>query len=413
MNELAAGGNACLAQGACGSRDTGAAAGAAAGAAVTAVALGADGVPPLRASLPARARTRQVSVGGVPIGGGAPVVVQSMLCAPTADPQAALAQARALADAGCELVRAAIPNSTALEGFGRLCAESPIPVIADIHFDYRLAIRACELGASALRINPGNIGSWDRVDAVIDAARSRRIPIRIGVNAGSIDRELDARADLTLAQKMSMSAVGFVRHFESRGFEDVVLSAKAHDVGVTVEAYRRLSVELPHVPLHLGITEAGTAFQGTVKSAVGLGILLSEGIGDTMRVSLTADPCEEIPVAWGILQSLGLRRRSPELVSCPTCARCQVDMIPIATEVERRLREVRLPISVAVMGCEVNGPGEARGADIGVACSRGGGAIFCHGEVVRRVPADQIVEALFTEIASRFVGQAPQVLSDC
>ncbi len=416
MNELAAGGSACPAEEACGGREPVVqAAGAAMGAAAAAPNPGAaaSGVVAPQAALPARARTHQVSVGGVPIGGGAPVVVQSMLCAPTAQPEAALAQARALAEAGCELVRAAIPNSTALEGFGRLCAESPIPVIADIHFDYRLAIQACELGASALRINPGNIGSWDRVDAVIDAARARRIPIRIGVNAGSIDRELDARDDLTLAQKMSMSAVGFVRHFESRGFEDVVLSAKAHDVGVTVEAYRSLSAELPHVPLHLGITEAGTAFQGTIKSAVGLGILLSEGIGDTLRVSLTADPCEEIPVAWGILQALGLRRRTPELVSCPTCARCQVDMIPIANEVERRLREMRLPISVAVMGCEVNGPGEARGADIGVACSRGGGAVFCHGEVVRRVPADEIVEALFTEIASRFEGQAPQTSPHC
>lgn len=350
----------------------------------------------------ARDKTRRVSVGGVAIGGGAPVAVQSMLTAPTACPEKALAQTQALADAGCELVRAAIPNSTALEGFKQLCEKSPVPIIADIHFDHRLAIQACELGASALRINPGNIGSWDKVDAVIDAARARRIPIRIGVNAGSIDRELDARDDLSLAQKMALSATGFVRHFEQRGFEDIVLSAKAHDVGVTVEAYRSLSRDLPNIPLHLGITEAGTAFQGTIKSSVGLGILLAEGIGDTMRVSLTADPVEEIPVAWGILQALGLRRHSPELVSCPTCARCQVEMIPIAREVEERLRSMRLPISVAVMGCEVNGPGEARGADIGVACSRSGGAIFCQGQVVRRVPADQIVDALFTEIASRF-----------
>ena len=277
-----------------------------------------------------------------------------------------------------------------------------MPVVADIHFDHRLAVRACELGASGLRINPGNIGSWDKVDAVIDAARAARIPIRIGVNAGSIDRELDARDDLSLAEKMALSATGFVRHFEDRDFGDIVLSAKAHDVGVTVDAYRRLSRELPSIPLHLGITEAGTAFQGTIKSSVGLGILLSEGIGDTLRVSLTADPVEEIPVAWGILQALGLRRRTPELISCPTCARCQVDMIPIARQVEERLRTLSLPISVAVMGCEVNGPGEARGADIGVACSRGSGAIFCHGEIVRRVPDDQIVEALFAEIAARF-----------
>ena len=349
-----------------------------------------------------RARTRRVNVGGVAMGAGAPVVVQSMLTAPTANPEAAIAQAKSLAQAGCEIVRAAIPNSSALDGFAQLCRACPVPVVADIHFDHRLAVRACELGASGLRINPGNIGSWDKVDAVIDAARAARIPIRIGVNAGSIDRELDARDDLSLAEKMALSATGFVRHFEDRDFGDIVLSAKAHDVGVTVDAYRRLSRELPSIPLHLGITEAGTAFQGTIKSSVGLGILLSEGIGDTLRVSLTADPVEEIPVAWGILQALGLRRRTPELISCPTCARCQVDMIPIARQVEERLRTLSLPISVAVMGCEVNGPGEARGADIGVACSRGSGAIFCHGEIVRRVPDDQIVEALFAEIAARF-----------
>ena len=353
------------------------------------------------AELP-RSRTRRVNVGGVRMGAGAPVVVQSMLTAPTANPEAAIAQAKDLAEAGCEIVRAAIPNSSALDGFAQLCRACPVPVVADIHFDHRLAVRACELGASGLRINPGNIGSWDKVDAVIDAARAARIPIRIGVNAGSIDRELDARDDLSLAEKMALSATGFVRHFEDRDFGDIVLSAKAHDVGVTVDAYRRLSRELPSIPLHLGITEAGTAFQGTIKSSVGLGILLSEGIGDTLRVSLTADPVEEIPVAWGILQALGLRRRTPELISCPTCARCQVDMIPIARQVEERLRTLSLPISVAVMGCEVNGPGEARGADIGVACSRGSGAIFCHGEIVRRVPDDQIVEALFAEIAARF-----------
>ena len=353
------------------------------------------------AELP-RARTRRVNVGGVAMGAGAPVVVQSMLTAPTANPEAAIAQAKDLAEAGCEIVRAAIPNSSALDGFAQLCRACPVPVVADIHFDHRLAVRACELGASGLRINPGNIGSWNKVDAVIDAARAARIPIRIGVNAGSIDRELDARDDLSLAEKMALSATGFVRHFEDRDFGDIVLSAKAHDVGVTVDAYRRLSRELPSIPLHLGITEAGTAFQGTIKSSVGLGILLSEGIGDTLRVSLTADPVEEIPVAWGILQALGLRRRTPELISCPTCARCQVDMIPIARQVEERLRTLSLPISVAVMGCEVNGPGEARGADIGVACSRGSGAIFCHGEIVRRVSDDQIVEALFAEIAARF-----------
>ena len=355
----------------------------------------------------ARLQTRQVSVGGVTIGGDAPVRVQSMLTAPTADPQAAARQARALVDAGCELVRAAIPNASALDGFSELCKLCPVPVIADIHFDHRLAIEACRRGAAALRINPGNIGSTDRVDAVIDEAGSAGIPIRIGVNAGSIERNLDARDDLSLPDKMVLSALGFVQHFEERGFKDVVLSAKAHDVRVTVETYERLSAQLPLVPLHLGVTEAGTARQGTVKSSVGLGILLAEGIGNTIRVSLTADPVEEIPVAWGILSALGLRRLTPELVSCPTCARCKVDMIPIATEVERRLSSSRLPISVAVMGCEVNGPGEARGADIGVACGPGGGSIFADGHIIRRAAADEIVDVLFGEIESRFGAAAP------
>lgn len=352
---------------------------------------------------PAREKTRRVHVGGVAIGGGAPVAVQSMLTEPTARPDKALSQCRRLAEAGCEIVRAAIPNAASLDGFSQLCRHSPVPVVADVHFDHRLAVEACERGAAALRINPGNIGSWEKVDLVIDAAARRGIPIRIGVNAGSISRDLDQRDDLTLAQKMALSAESFVDHFSQRGFEDVVLSAKAHDVNVTVEAYRRLSRTLPHVPLHLGITEAGTALQGTVKSAVGLGILLSEGIGDTLRVSLTADPVEEMPVAWGILASLGLRRLTPELVSCPTCARCQVDLIPIAREVERRLSTLRLPISVAVMGCEVNGPGEARGADIGVACGRGSGAVFYNGAIVARAAEEDIVDVLFKEIESRFV----------
>lgn len=350
----------------------------------------------------ARELTRRVRVGGVELGGGAPVRVQSMLTAPTADPAAALAQTARLAQTGCEIVRAAIPNAAALDGFGELCAASPLPVVADVHFDHRLAIEAAARGAAGLRINPGNIGSWDKVDAVIDAAGAAGIPIRIGVNAGSLERSLAERADLTTSQKMVQAAAGFVAHFEERGFADVVLSAKAHDVPTTVQTYRELSRLLPQVPLHLGVTEAGTALQGTVKSSVGLGILLAEGIGDTLRVSLTADPVDELPVAWGILSALGLRRRGAELVSCPTCARCQVDLIPIAQEVERRLADLDLPITVAVMGCEVNGPGEARGADIGVACGRGAGAVFADGKIVARAPEDRIVDVLFGEIASRW-----------
>ncbi len=346
----------------------------------------------------ARAKTRAAQVGSVTIGGGAPVVVQSMTCTPTEDADATLAQVRALAAAGCDIVRVTLPRKDAVAAFARICAESPVPIVADIHFDYRLAIAAAEAGAAKLRINPGNIGSWEKVDAVIDAAGERGCAIRIGVNAGSLDPAVDARAGLTLPEKLVASAVEFVRHFEDRGFDNIVLSAKAHDVVTTIETYRMLSQELPQVPLHLGVTEAGTREQGTIKNAVALGVLLSEGIGDTLRVSLTADPVEEVPVCWGILQCLGLRRRGPEIVSCPTCGRTQVDLIPIAEEVERRLRNVEKPISVAVMGCVVNGPGEARDADLGVACGKGTAMLFKKGEVVRKIAEKDIVEELMREI---------------
>lgn len=346
----------------------------------------------------ARERTRRVMVGSVPLGGGSPVVVQSMTCTPTVDADATLAQVNALADAGCDLVRVTVPSREALGPFGRICRESPVPIVADIHFDYRLAIGAVRAGAAKLRINPGNIGDWERVDAVIDAAGEAGAAIRIGVNAGSLDKRIAERDGLTQPEKLVASSLEFVEHFEKRGFDDIVLSAKAHSVPTTIETYRALSRELPHVPLHLGVTEAGTVQQGTIKSAVGLGVLLAEGIGDTMRVSLTADPVEEPPVCWGILQSLGLRRRGPELVSCPTCGRTQVDLIGLAEEVGERLKGCSKPISVAVMGCVVNGPGEASDADVGVACGRGVGMVFRHGEVIRKVPEDQIVDALMEEI---------------
>lgn len=346
----------------------------------------------------ARERTRRVMVGSVPLGGGSPVVVQSMTCTPTVDADATLAQVNALADAGCDLVRVTVPSREALGPFERICRESPVPIVADIHFDYRLAIGAVRAGAAKLRINPGNIGDWERVDAVIDAAGEAGAAIRIGVNAGSLDKRIAERDGLTQPEKLVASSLEFVEHFEKRGFDDIVLSAKAHSVPTTIETYRALSRELPHVPLHLGVTEAGTVQQGTIKSAVGLGVLLAEGIGDTMRVSLTADPVEEPPVCWGILQSLGLRRRSPELVSCPTCGRTQVDLIGLAEEVGERLKGCSKPISVAVMGCVVNGPGEASDADVGVACGRGVGMVFRHGEVIRKVPEDQIVDALMEEI---------------
>jgi (E)-4-hydroxy-3-methylbut-2-enyl-diphosphate synthase len=314
----------------------------------------------------------------------------------TRDAVATLAQIQRLAEAGCEIVRVAIPRRDALDGFAAVCSGSPLPVVADVHFDHTIAVDAARLGAAKLRINPGNIGDLARVDAVIDAAGEAGIPIRIGVNAGSLAEEY-ADLDWPLAEKLAASAVAFCTHFEQRGFTDMVVSAKASSVNSTVDAYRLLADRVGY-PLHIGVTEAGTLLSGTVKSSVGIGILLSEGIGDTLRVSLTADPVEEVQVGWEILAALDLRRRSPELVSCPTCGRCQVDLIPIAEEVARRLRERSTPIKVAVMGCVVNGPGEARDADIGVAAGRGVGLIFAGGQTVRKVPEADIVDALFEEI---------------
>lgn len=340
--------------------------------------------------------TKAVSVGGVTIGGGAPVVVQSMTNTDTRDPEATLAQIARLQDAGCEVVRVAIPHADALDGFERICRQSLLPVVADVHFDYRLAIAAASRGAAKLRINPGNIGGLDRVDAVIDAAGAAGIPIRVGVNAGSLAEEYRDR-DWPLPEKLAASAIAFAEHFASRGFEDIVVSAKASSVMPTVEAYRIIARELPYA-LHIGITEAGTARAGAVKSAVGLGILLAEGIGDTLRVSLTADPTEEVAAGWEILGALDLRRRGPELISCPTCGRCEVDLVAIAQEVERRLQAVSAPVKVAVMGCVVNGPGEAREADVGVAAGKGVGLVFRAGRPVRKVPAAEIVDALMEEI---------------
>ena len=349
-----------------------------------------------------RELTRQVRVGDVAVGGGAPVSVQSMCTTPTSDADATLAQIARLASAGCEIIRVAVPDAAALDGFQRICAESSLPVVADIHFDHRLAIEACRRGAAALRVNPGNIGSWERVDAVIDEAGAAGIPIRIGVNAGSLDPAYAEREDLTHVEKLVGSATSFVEHFRDRGFADIVLSAKAHGVPTTVEVNRALSRELPDVPLHVGVTEAGTARQGTVKNAAAIGALLMEGIGDTMRLSLTADPVEEVDVAWDLLSAVGLRRLRPELVSCPTCGRCQWDLMGVAGEVERRLADVRAPITVAVMGCVVNGPGEAKGADIGLAGGRGKAILFASGEPIRTVSEADAVDELFAEIERRF-----------
>ncbi len=345
-------------------------------------------------------RTNRVYVGQVPIGGGAPCAVQSMLNLPLSAVEENLAQIERVAQAGCDIIRIAIPHASDLDFFQEICQRSPLPVVADIHFSAELAIEAARRGAAKLRINPGNIGGLEATVPVLEAARQAGIPIRIGVNAGSLDAHLRDDATLTLPQKLAASAREYVEFCEAQGFTDLVVSAKAHDVPTTVETYRIISRELPHIPLHIGVTEAGTLFQGLIKSASGLGILLEEGIGDSMRISLTDDPVEEVKAAWVLLGSLGLRLRYPELISCPTCGRCQVDLIGLAKQVEARLQDVARPLRVAVMGCVVNGPGEAKDADIGVACGDGQGVIFAGGQVIRKVPEARIVDELFAEIAN-------------
>ena len=342
--------------------------------------------------------TRQVMVGSVAIGAGAPCAVQSMLNAPADDVRANLDQIAQLQEAGCEIVRMAIPHKKNLDAFEQVCTASPLPVVADIHFDSDIAIQAAARGAAKLRINPGNVGGLAKTDAIIEEARKAHIPIRIGVNAGSLDAKLAKRSDLSLAEKLSSSAAEYVRYFESKDFTDIVVSAKAHDVMATVETYRMLAKEIPQIPLHIGITEAGTLFQGVIKSASGLGILLEAGIGDTMRISLTDDPVQEVRACWTLLSALDLRRRNAEIISCPTCGRCQVDLISIAKQVEDCIAPVQKPLKVAVMGCVVNGPGEAADADIGVACGAGSGAIFSHGKILRKVDENDILDTLIEEI---------------
>lgn len=343
-------------------------------------------------------QTRRVMVGSIPLGGGAPCAVQSMLNQPLSNVEANLNQIRELAEAGCEIIRVAIPHESDIRSFEAICKQSPLPVVADIHFDAKIAVEAAYAGAAKLRINPGNVGGLEKTDAIIDAAGEMGIPIRIGVNAGSLEKSIMAQSDLSLAQKLCVSAVQCVQYFQSRNFNDVVISAKAHDVMTTVKAYRLLSQELPTVPLHIGITEAGTLFQGLIKSASGLGILLEEGIGDTLRISLTDDPMQEIRACWTLLSALDLRRRFPEIISCPTCGRCQVDLIALAKQVEERVSSLNKPLKIAVMGCVVNGPGEAADADIGVACGAGSGVLFAQGEILRKVPESAILDALMEEI---------------
>jgi (E)-4-hydroxy-3-methylbut-2-enyl-diphosphate synthase len=331
------------------------------------------------------------------VGGNAPCAVQSMCSTDTRDVSATLAQIAGLAAAGCEIIRCAVPDMDAAEALGKIKHESPIPVIADIHFDYRLALQVLEGGIDGLRLNPGNIGDKWKVAEVVKAAAERRVPIRIGVNAGSLEKELLERFGHPTAEAMVESALGHVHILEELGYREIKISLKASDVLKTVSAYRLLSERVEY-PLHIGITEAGTIFSGTIKSSVGLGILLSDGIGDTMRVSLTGDPLDEVRVGYEILKSLGLRQRGVNFVSCPTCGRCQINLIKVAEEVERRLQGVDKRITVAVMGCAVNGPGEAREADVGIAGGKGEGLLFRNGEVVRKVPEDMLADALLEEI---------------
>lgn len=331
------------------------------------------------------------------MGGDAPCSVQSMCSTDTRDVPATLAQIAGVATAGCEIIRCAVPDMDAAVALGKIKHESSIPVIADIHFDYKLALQVLEGGIDGLRLNPGNIGDKWKVAEVVKAAAERRVPIRIGVNAGSLEKELLERFGHPTAEAMVESALGHVRILEDLGYREIKISLKASDVMKTVSAYRLLSERVEY-PLHIGITEAGTIFSGTIKSSVGLGILLADGIGDTLRVSLTGDPLDEVRVGYEILKSLGLRQRGVNFVSCPTCGRCQINLIKVAEEVERRLQGVDKRITVAVMGCAVNGPGEAREADVGIAGGKGEGLLFRNGEVIRKVPEDKLADALLEEI---------------
>ncbi len=347
----------------------------------------------IETTTPHRQRTRRVTVGDVPIGGGAPISIQSMTLSSPADVAATLLEIERLAEAGVDIVRVAVPNDTAADRLPQLVRNSPLPLVADIHFNYHLAIRAAEAGVAKLRLNPGNIGDPSRVKAVVAAARERGLPIRIGVNAGSLERDLLAKHGSPTPEAMVESARRHVRLLEDEGFEDIVLSLKASRVPLMIAAYRLAAQEF-HYPLHLGVTEAGTPRAGNIKSAVGIGTLLAEGIGDTIRVSLSADPVEEVHSARAILESLDLRRESVRIVACPGCGRLQVDLIALASEVEERTRDIRKPLTVAVMGCAVNGPGEAREADIGIAGGKGEGLLYVRGRMVRKVPESRIVDAL-------------------
>ncbi len=341
--------------------------------------------------------SRQMNIGGVIIGGGADITIQSMCNTATEDVAATVAQILRLEQAGCQIIRVAVPTMEAAAAIGQIKKAIHIPLVADIHFDYKLALRCAAEGVDKIRINPGNIGAQERVRAVAEACRDHHIPIRIGVNGGSLEKPLLAKYGGITAQALVDSAMGHVRLLNDCGFDDICLSVKCSHVPTNMAAYTLLSRETDY-PLHLGVTEAGTPEMGVLKSAIGIGGLLCQGIGDTIRVSLTADPVEEVAAAKRILQAAGIRKSGPDLISCPTCGRTKYDMIPIAREVERRLQGCTKPITVAVMGCAVNGPGEARSADVGIAGGDGEGLLFRKGEILYKVPQDKLVDALMAEI---------------
>ena len=344
-----------------------------------------------------RQMTRQIVVGGIPIGGGAPVVIQSMLNTKTTDVEGSLGQLRALAAAGCQIARLAVPNMEAARGFAEICKESPLPLVADIHFDYKLAIAAAEGGASKIRINPGNIGGEDRVRAVVEVCKQKHIPIRIGVNGGSLDKRLLEKYGHPTAEALVESAFQHLELLEKQGFYDTCVSMKSSRVPTMVEAARLFRARCDY-PLHIGVTETGPVRQGLIKSAMGIGALLLDGIGDTIRVSLTDDPVEEIYAAKDILKAAGLRKEGVNIISCPTCGRTRIDLIGLVNQVDQALKNCPKPITVAVMGCVVNGPGEAREADIGIAGGDGWGMIFEKGEQVERLPYDELLPALLSRI---------------
>ena len=341
--------------------------------------------------------TKRIQVGAVPVGGGAAVSIQSMCNTPTEDVAATVGQILRLEKAGCDIVRVAVPTEEAARAIPAIKAAIHIPLVADIHFDYKLALLCAQGGIDKIRINPGNIGSREKVRAVADACRERGIPIRVGVNGGSLEKDILRKYGGVTAEALAESALGHVRLLEECDFGDICISVKCSRVPVNMAAYELLHERVDY-PLHLGVTEAGTPEMGVLKSAIGIGGLLCRGIGDTLRVSLTADPAEEVAAAKRILQACGIRRSGPDLIACPTCGRTKYDMVPIAQEVERRLRGCTKPITVAVMGCVVNGPGEASAADVGIAGGNGEGLLFAKGKILRKLPESELVDALFEEI---------------